>query len=747
MDELFRVSQCSSAKEMWEVLEVTHEGTDDVKRSRKNSLIQEYELFRMQSEESIADVQKWFTHIVNHLTGIGKVFNKEELNIKVLKCLDRSWQPKVTAISESRDLSKMSTAALFGKLIEHEFELKRLKEQETVEKRAKGIALKTTMEHDTSEEEKNSEHDETLSLLTRKFSRFLKRKNRDRTQQRKRYSKSNDSNSSSYTCFGCGKPGHIKVDCPNNQNKEKSASKKSERGKGKRAYISWEENDVSSTSDSSTGSEEANLCFMVNDEGSASDSVSDYSTDSENYDQLLIAFKETHDEANRLAVICNKLNKVNRVLEPQVKFLEEELHKAKTELKNSRKNQWYLDSGCSKHMTGDVTQFTNLKLKVEGHVTYGDNNRGRILGRGDVDAVYTASYVLNRTLIRPILNKTPYELYKDCFVPKSILDEPGMDDLRTILQKNQSSDIDTTNSNVVKESIVNAGLPKEWKTPRDLTLDNVIGKIEKGVSTRNSLNNFFRTVAFVSQIEPKSLEEALQDINWITAMQEELNQFEYNEVWTLVPRRHEMNIIGTKWVYRNKMDEHEAITKARLVAKGYNQEEGIDFGETYAPVARLEAVRLLLAFSIIQGFKLFQMDVKSAFLNGYINEEVFVSQPPGFEDHKYPEHVYMLKKALYGLKQAPRKWYERLSCKVYRKSTSGTYHMLGSSLISWHCKKQACVALSTAEAEYIAAGSCYAQTLWLRQQLSDFGILLNKIPINCDNTSAINLSKNPVKQI
>ena len=87
-------------------------------------------------------MQKRFTHIVNHLTGLGKVFDKEELNIKVLKCPDRSWQPKVTTISESRDLSKMSTAALFGKLIEHEIELKRLKEQETVEKKAKGFALK-----------------------------------------------------------------------------------------------------------------------------------------------------------------------------------------------------------------------------------------------------------------------------------------------------------------------------------------------------------------------------------------------------------------------------------------------------------------------------------------------------------------------------------------------------------------------------------------------------------------------------
>ena len=110
-----------------------------------------------------------------------------------------------------------------------------------------------------------------------------------------------------------------------------------------------------------------------------------------------------------------------------------------------------------------------------------------------------------------------------------------MDDLRTIVQQNQSSELDTTNSNSIKESTVNTGLPKEWKTPRDLTLENAIGKIEKGVSTRNSLNNFCRTGAFVSQIEPKSLEEALHDSNWITTMQEELNQIEYNEVWTLVP--------------------------------------------------------------------------------------------------------------------------------------------------------------------------------------------------------------------
>ena len=218
-----------------------------MKRSRKHSLIQEYELFRMQPEETIADVQKRFTHIVNHLTGLGKEFDKEELNIKVLKCLYRSWQPKVTVISESHDLSKLSTVALFGKLMEHELKLKRLKEQETVEKKTKGLALKASVQKDISEEAENAEHNETISLLTKRFNRFLKKKGRDRNQHKRRYPKPNESNSSNYTCIGCGKTQHIKMDSPNNQSKDKPASKKVKRSKGRRAYISWEENEVSST--------------------------------------------------------------------------------------------------------------------------------------------------------------------------------------------------------------------------------------------------------------------------------------------------------------------------------------------------------------------------------------------------------------------------------------------------------------------------------------------------------------------
>ena len=135
-----------------------------------------------------------------------------------------------------------------------------------------------------------------------------------------------------------------------------------------------------------------------------------------------------------------------------------------------------------------------------------------------------------------------------------------------------------------------------------------------------------------------------------------------------MPRPSHQSVIRTKWVFRNKMNENGVVTrnKTRLVAQGYSQEEGIDFEETFAPVARLEAIRILLVFAVSQPVKLFQMDIKSAFINGYIKEEVYVEQPPEFKDHKYPDHVFKLTKALYGLKQAFRAWYECLVLSCYK---------------------------------------------------------------------------------
>ncbi|GKD85807.1 retrovirus-related pol polyprotein from transposon TNT 1-94 [Tanacetum coccineum] len=143
----------------------------------------------------------------------------------------------------------------------------------------------------------------------------------------------------------------------------------------------------------------------------------------------------------------------------------------------------------------------------------------------------------------------------------------------------------------------------------------------------------------VSRIEPKNIKEAMADSAWIGSMQEELHQFDRLDVWENI-------------VIRNK---------SRLVAKGYAQKEGIDFEESFAPVARLEVVRLFIAYAAHKSFTVYQMDVKTAFLYGPLKEEVYVNQPDGFVDPYYPDKVYSLKKALYGIKQAPRAWYDELS--------------------------------------------------------------------------------------
>nr|GEX24830.1 retrovirus-related Pol polyprotein from transposon TNT 1-94 [Tanacetum cinerariifolium] len=340
------------------------------------------------------------------------------------------------------------------------------------------------------------------------------------------------------------------------------------------------------------------------------------------------------------------------------------------------------------------------------------------------NAVDTSTYIINRVSIRRVLEKTPYELLRGkkpnlnyirvfgskCFIlnikdyltkfdPKSyegvfqgysqnskaciilnkqtmkvkeslnvtfdetpplpktspleydeLVKEEAIEVSKTKLIGNDFKDISLENNQIVNI--------KESKTH---PLENVIGNLNQRTlrSQAQDKSNFF---CFISTIEPKNINEALKDENWVMAMQEELSQFETNDVWKLVQNPMDMTIIGTKWVYRNKLDENGVVTKnkARLVAHGYNQQERIDYDETYAPVARLESMRILLAYACALDFKLYQMDVKSAFLNGFINEEVYVVQPPGFIDFTKPNYVYILKKALYGLKQAPKAWYDRL---------------------------------------------------------------------------------------
>ncbi|GJV76082.1 putative ribonuclease H-like domain-containing protein [Tanacetum coccineum] len=223
-------------------------------------------------------------------------------------------------------------------------------------------------------------------------------------------------------------------------------------------------------------------------------------------------------------------------------------------------------------------------------------------------------------------------------------------------------------------------------------------------------------------IEPTSISKALSDSSWVEAMQEELLQFKLQQVWKLVDLPNGKRSIGTKWVFINKKDERGIVirNKARLVAQSHRQEEGIDYEEVFAPVARIEAIRLFLAYASFMGFLVYQMDVKSAFLYETIKEEVYVTQQPGFKDPDHPDKVYKVVKALYGLHQAPR------ACTQEGKSTMEVL-VLGNRLITWQCKKQTVVATSTTEAEYVAVASCYLLTkgfdagsqAWLEAHVGD----------------------------
>nr|GEZ79925.1 retrovirus-related Pol polyprotein from transposon TNT 1-94 [Tanacetum cinerariifolium] len=163
--------------------------------------------------------------------------------------------------------------------------------------------------------------------------------------------------------------------------------------------------------------------------------------------------------------------------------------------------------------------------------------------------------------------------------------------------------------------------------------------------------------------------------------------------------------------------------KARLVIQGHTQEEGIDYEQVFAPVARIEAIRLVLAYASFMGFMVYQMDVKSAFLQRTIKEEVYVCQPLGFEDPDYPDKVYKVVKTLYGLHQAPRAC-DYAGTSLDRKSTTGRCQFLRCKLIFWQCKKQTVVATSSTEAEYVVAASFCAKVLWIQNQLLDYGFEL-----------------------
>jgi hypothetical protein len=189
----------------------------------------------------------------------------------------------------------------------------------------------------------------------------------------------------------------------------------------------------------------------------------------------------------------------------------------------------------------------------------------------------------------------------------------------------------------------------------------------------------------VAICEPAGYEEAIKDQKWQKAMNEELSMIKKNKTYEVVDRPKDRKIIGVKWVFRTKLNANGSINKhkARLFVKGYAQVFGVDYLNTFSPIARLDTIRLVLAIAAQNGWKVFQLDVKFAFLNGILHEEIYVEQPEGFMEQGEEEKVYLLKKALYGLKQAPRAWYSKIDEHL---SSLGSQKSMSEATLYVKCK-------------------------------------------------------------
>nr|GEZ41483.1 retrovirus-related Pol polyprotein from transposon TNT 1-94 [Tanacetum cinerariifolium] len=302
------------------------------------------------------------------------------------------------------------------------------------------------------------------------------------------------------------------------------------------------------------------------------------------------------------------------------------------------------------------------------------------------EAIATACFTQNRSIIHKRFDKTPYELinkrkpnikffrvfgcrcyllndYED--VGKLKIMKSSTTNVETPIIEEVFHEVSESFQGESSSSSLNDDVQQspEEKWTKDHPLHKIIGDPKSSVQTRGQLANSCLFSCLLSSIEPANVAEALKDADWVSAMQEELDQFGRLKVWRLVPRSEGKSVIKTNWIFKNKKDESSLViqNKARLVAVGYSQQEGIDYDETFAPVARIKAIRLFLAYAAHKDFTVDQMDVKTTFLNGILKEEVYVGQPPGFVSKQYPDHVYALDKALYALKQAPRAWYNVLS--------------------------------------------------------------------------------------
>ncbi|GAU41423.1 hypothetical protein TSUD_26030 [Trifolium subterraneum] len=569
------------------------------------------------------------------------------------------------------------------------------------------------------EESLQEDDEEELAFLSRRIQRLMTRRNQlKKNFQPKRNGAKPEVDLSKIQCYGCNQFGHYKNDCRKNKQKKPFFKKKS-------MMATWDDLEEAQSEDEE---QEANVCLMThsNAEEVTLDPCSSCQKTEHLFDNLL------YDS--------QILNQKNAKLRYEITVLTKERDEFKKE--SSLKSEVIKDELPPESCFVSLEKDKWIWHKRAGHVSM----------------------------------KTMSKLSKLDLVREE--EEP-------VIVQNHDSD----------ENPTPQGPPKTWRIVGYHPPDQIIGNTEDGVRTRKALQDVETILGLISQIEPRSINEAIIDEFWIEAMKEELHQFEKNEVWNLVPFPKDNSIIGTRWVFRNKLDENGKVVrnKARLVAQGYNQQEGIDYDETFAPVDSEFEMSMMGELGFFLGLQIKQQEdgifiSQEKYVNDLLkkykmNEAKIMSTPmhPSTsldkdekgKDVSEKEYRGMIGSLLYltasrpdivfavGLcarfQTSPKEshliavkrifrylvgnpdvglWYKKGShfdlqayCdadyagdKIERKSTSGACQFLGEALVSWCCRKQNTIALSTTEAEYVAASNCCSQVIWIKNQLEDFSL-------------------------
>ncbi|XP_015933939.1 uncharacterized protein LOC107460120 [Arachis duranensis] len=457
--------------------------------------------------ESIDEVFDRFLIIINNLDTLGTTYSEQTLVRKLLRSLTKKWETKATVLAENNNLSPITYNDLRGKLLAYETT------NTNQDSKKKRTALKSRVESKESESSDNFSDNDELVFFSRRLKRLIRNKGKHKDSTSKEYKK----DMSKVICHHCKEAGHLKYNC--------QKLKKEDKGKKKKRVLmaSWEdlESDLEEEEDSEC---EAQICYMASE-----DQLDEVNYDDLSVDDLHVIIDDLTLNSEKLLNKYNKCKSENEMLKAENDFSKEKVKESKCALdiieenrflkyeleklkgkhiiclaSKNKKDMWYLDSGCSRHMIGRLTFFIKLNKYDGGFVTFGDDGKGNQVKKDD---------------------------------KKAQNHESGGNHEST-----------SSLSPLVTESASKSTRPREWIFLKNYLQEFVIGDVSQGVKTRSSTRkaNEETNIAFLSQMEPQNVKEALDDPSWVKAMEDELHEFEKNQVWTLVPKPNGKKVTGTK---------------------------------------------------------------------------------------------------------------------------------------------------------------------------------------------------------